>query len=82
MGKAAAGKLLAEGYAVYAVARRTDRMQELAELGAVVASYARRSGSAVRAVTFSRADAERPLLTASDQMWEYFEAALRQRLVE
>ncbi|WP_433303568.1 oxidoreductase [Actinoplanes sp. CA-030573] len=36
MGKATARKLLAEGYAVYAVARRVDLMQDLAELGAVV----------------------------------------------
>lgn len=36
MGKAAAVKLLAEGYAVYAVARRVERMRDLAELGAVV----------------------------------------------
>jgi AraC-like DNA-binding protein len=36
----------------------------------------------VAAVTFSRADAERPFLTANDRMWEYFEPALRQRLIE
>ena len=35
MGKAAAVKLLAEGHAVYAVARRVERMTDLAELGAV-----------------------------------------------
>jgi short-subunit dehydrogenase len=36
MGKAVAVKLLAEGHAVYAVARRVERMQDLADLGAVV----------------------------------------------
>ncbi len=36
MGKATAVKLLAEGYAVYAVARRVERMRDLADLGAVV----------------------------------------------
>ncbi|UWZ59725.1 SDR family NAD(P)-dependent oxidoreductase [Dactylosporangium aurantiacum] len=36
MGKAVAVKLLAEGHAVYAVARREERMRDLAALGAVV----------------------------------------------
>ncbi len=36
--------------------------------------------AAVPTVTFSRADAERPFLTANDRMWEYFEPGLRQRL--
>ncbi|OII67951.1 oxidoreductase [Streptomyces sp. CC77] len=35
MGKETARKLLAEGYAVYAAARRVDRMADLRELGAV-----------------------------------------------
>lgn len=38
--------------------------------------------AAVPAVTFSRADAERPFLTANDRMWEYFEPGLRRRLIE
>lgn len=38
--------------------------------------------AAVPVVTFSRADAERPFLTANDRMWEYFEPGLRQRLIE
>ncbi|WP_433303566.1 AraC family transcriptional regulator ligand-binding domain-containing protein [Actinoplanes sp. CA-030573] len=38
--------------------------------------------SAVPAVTFSGADAERPFLTANDRMWEYFEPGLRRRLDE
>lgn len=36
MGRATAEKLLAEGYAVYAVARRAERMKDLAERGATV----------------------------------------------
>jgi short-subunit dehydrogenase len=36
MGKATATKLLAEGYAVYAVARRVDQMRDLEKLGATV----------------------------------------------
>ncbi|WP_433204309.1 oxidoreductase [Dactylosporangium sp. CS-047395] len=35
MGKAAAEKLLDEGYTVYAVARRVERMRDLAERGAI-----------------------------------------------
>ncbi|MDG6103823.1 AraC family transcriptional regulator ligand-binding domain-containing protein [Dactylosporangium aurantiacum] len=38
--------------------------------------------SAVATVTFSRADAERPFLTANERMWEYFEPGLRRRLTE
>ena len=36
MGKATATKLLAEGYAVYAVARRLEQMRDLEKLGAIV----------------------------------------------
>ncbi|WP_433044763.1 AraC family transcriptional regulator ligand-binding domain-containing protein [Dactylosporangium sp. CS-033363] len=36
----------------------------------------------IPAVTFARADAERPFLTANDRMWEYFEPGLRRRLAE
>ncbi len=38
--------------------------------------------AAVPSVTFARADAERPFLTANDRMWEYFEPGLRQRLTQ
>ena len=38
--------------------------------------------SNTHAVTFSRADAERPFLTANEAMWRVFEPALRQRLAD
>ena len=51
------------------------------------AEYAKFFGVAVKrgkshALTFSRADAERPFLTASEAMWKTFEPELRRRLAE
>ena len=53
-----------------------DQTPYLDALGIAVGADAR------HAITFAAADAARPFLTASDEMWEQFEPSLRTRLAE